>query len=436
MDLARKPWATRLEATASWRTPRGCLGETPTVVSFRRERHWRSMTAWPTAIVEYFVREKTCIAFVVRKDEQTPCVVRADLDTAALDEIAKEELLPVGAAKRFFAEQQARWTELMQPVVQPILEHTDEGEALCLVPHGVLHRLPIHAVSVEGVYLIERNAIAYAPSAAFLRDARRRGRGSSGGAVVVGDTLDDLQYARHEASSVAHLLGVEPLLGSAASKARVLAELASRERPQLLHLACHGKYDEDDALSSGILLAAPPGSASGRDAHGVLTAREIMSTDFVPSLVTLSACETAISQELSGDELAGMPRAWLLAGANAVVASLWAVDDLSTSFLMRCFYDALSSEGPAQALRSAQVRLMHASAADLQGLVPDRDSPLARALRSALASGRQGAHDDRASLSAPLTRSLSRLADASRSGEAPYASPYYWSAFTLVGDAS
>src|SRR5205809_210433 len=73
-----------------------------------------------------------------------------------------------------------------------------------------------------------------------------------------------------------------------------------------------------------------------------------------PAWVVLSACETGLGQLSRGDELVGLQRAFLDAGTPAVVTTLWKVDDRASFVLMRRFYDALASNGPAEALRRAQ----------------------------------------------------------------------------------
>jgi CHAT domain-containing protein len=73
------------------------------------------------------------------------------------------------------------------------------------------------------------------------------------------------------------------------------------------------------------------------------------------ALVTLSACETGRSAVVGGDELVGLSRGFLFAGASTLVQSLWRVDDASTALLMHSFYSALcAGEAPAAALRGAQ----------------------------------------------------------------------------------
>lgn len=77
-----------------------------------------------------------------------------------------------------------------------------------------------------------------------------------------------------------------------------------------------------------------------------------------PRLVVLSACQSGIGRVEGGDEVQGLNRAFIYAGAGGVVASLWSVSDRSTFELMDYFYGGLGAKSPAEALREAQIKLM------------------------------------------------------------------------------
>ena len=116
----------------------------------------------------------------------------------------------------------------------------------------------------------------------------------------------------------------------------------------VVHFSCHGKFDDLDPLSSGILLYG-----------GVLTAREIFGMRLNSELVTLSACQTGLNERSPGDELIGLTRAFLYAGSPSVVVSLWSVDARSTQELMLEFYGLLrDGYSIALALQEAQKRMM------------------------------------------------------------------------------
>ncbi len=94
-----------------------------------------------------------------------------------------------------------------------------------------------------------------------------------------------------------------------------------------------------------------------------LSAEEILGLELQAELVTLSACESGLSERHPGDELIGLPRSFIYAGASSVVVSLWRVADESTGVLMKRFYqdllsDYASSPTKAEALRSAQRYVM------------------------------------------------------------------------------
>ena len=119
---------------------------------------------------------------------------------------------------------------------------------------------------------------------------------------------------------------------------------------RLLHIASHAAFRSDNPLFSSINLAGEP-----------LNVIDLYHLDLGARLVTLSACETGISQ-LKGGDLFGLARGCLYAGAPSLVASLWQVDDISTSILMGEFYRRLAAGAPiSSALREAMLALKRSS---------------------------------------------------------------------------
>jgi CHAT domain-containing protein len=96
-----------------------------------------------------------------------------------------------------------------------------------------------------------------------------------------------------------------------------------------------------------------------RHDDGLLRLSDIYSLRLGADLVVLSACQTALGQEIRGEGLIGLTRGFMYAGAARVLASLWSVDDRATSLLMERFYRHMISGGlsPAEALRQAQVEM-------------------------------------------------------------------------------
>jgi tetratricopeptide (TPR) repeat protein len=230
--------------------------------------------------------------------------------------------------------------------VLPILEWTNPGDLVCIVPTGPLFYVPLHAVCVGAEPLIARNSIFYTPSATILRScirgrtaARRRS-----GAAVFSNPTGDLRYAEAEADAVANFLGVTPTVRAAATRDRVLAAPVSAST---VHFAGHAFFSSTDPLESGLVAAG----------NHVVTARDLFAAPRgAMQLVTLSACETGVNTVDPGDEIIGLTRAVLHVGAVSLIATLWKIDDAVSAELMRSFYDrwVIRGEPKVDALAGAQ----------------------------------------------------------------------------------
>jgi len=126
-----------------------------------------------------------------------------------------------------------------------------------------------------------------------------------------------------------------------------------------VHFACHGLADERSPLESSLALSLPGGARAGRE-NGLLHAWEILEQVRLDAdLVTLSACDTALGREMSGEGILGLTRAFQYAGARTVLASLWPVADDSTATLMKSFYAYLKQgQSKDRALRAAQLDMI------------------------------------------------------------------------------
>lgn len=235
---------------------------------------------------------------------------------------------------------------------------------LYMAPHGPLHHVPFAALLDPGgqpLLRADRPCLLYTPGGAILSHLRqprqehpRRPCLAVGYAGVASGHV--LRHTETEARLVA------ALTGGAAQTGPVTDVAALREAARdcrWLHIACHGWFDYEHPLAS--YLALGPGLR--------LTADEVLRNwRLRAELVTLSACQTGMHRLLRGDEPMGLIRAFLVAGARAVVATQWAVEDLPTLFLMGHFYAQLAATpgaDPATALRDAQCWLREATAAEL-----------------------------------------------------------------------
>jgi CHAT domain-containing protein len=249
------------------------------------------------------------------------------------------------SARRILAELHA---ELLGPLETWLAEA--RPARLAIVPHGVLHSVPFQALHDGQRYLLQRLPVTYAPSAAVLALCAQRLRGAPRRAVVMGAADALIPAARVEAEAVASRLATaglqaQALTGEAASLAAV-RQLGPGS--DVLHLACHGLFRADNPMFSALKLH-----------DGWLTAADALQLDLRGALVALSACESGRGMVVLGDEVLGLPRAFLGAGAAGVLVSLWLVPDETTAGLMADWYGRLGWQANrAEALRHAQLRLM------------------------------------------------------------------------------
>jgi CHAT domain-containing protein len=235
---------------------------------------------------------------------------------------------------------------------QPIAAWVAGCERVVVVPHRELHYVPFCALHDGRVSLIEQHELSLAPSAALWSAPRER-RGSASPlrrAVGFGVAGRTLPHVADELRALAAAFETVPG-GSVVLRQDADATLGALHDAlpgaDVLHLACHGQFRADSPDFSALHLA-----------DGALTVRDAARLPLQAQLVTLSACETGLSRVAPGDELLGLLRGFLLAGAPQVLASQWAVDDAGTAALMRSFYTRLlAGARPAAALRAAQIEL-------------------------------------------------------------------------------
>ncbi len=151
--------------------------------------------------------------------------------------------------------------------------------------------------------------------------------------------------------------GVAPPIYVGAGASRELITGGGLGDFRILHFATHGLADAEDSGLAGLVLSLY--DAKGRSRDGLLRARDLHRLRLSADLVVLSACRTALGQEIRGEGLVGLADGFFAAGASHLVVSLWDVDDRATAELMARFYRHLLIDGqrPAGALRHAQQEL-------------------------------------------------------------------------------
>jgi len=307
------------------------------------------------SVLEYFVVRQAVLLWVVEKERlrfvRIP-IERTDLvkKVSAL----RDAIYQVGEKEKFQSHAQELYKLLIEPALADI-----RGKELLIIPHDVLHYLPYQAlVSDKGRYLIQDYPIYYLSSASlmqFTREKRRASKGQEERALVMGnpslgDQAFNLRFAEREAKEIARVYPKSAVyLKTEATKPKAVSLSPDYD---ILHFAVHGEFDQDDPLSSGLLLAA------GGKGEGKLKASEIFSLNLKADMVVLSACETGLGKITNGDEIIGLTRAFIYAGAPSVVTTLWKVNDRASYELVQEFYTNLKTKKKSEALRQAQLKIM------------------------------------------------------------------------------
>ncbi len=285
---------------------------------------------------------------------------------------------------------------LLEPVA-PLLETTRH---LHIIPHGPLHYVPFAALQrSDGRYLLAEDGprLTYAPSATIFRECLERRPAGAYASVSLGYNgtgATQLDLAEIEARRIASITHGQVLPPGPDVRAELLQQAMHAHH---LHIAGHATFDAADPLASALLI--------GPDCR--LDAREVMQQLHLnAALVTLNACTSGLSQIASGDELLGLPRAFLYAGAADIVCTLHEVDDLAAYLLMVMFHQNLAvSRNAAQALHATQLRLRTIARTEVRAmLAPTVDS-------------------------ITLDKLLNQLADEA----APFGAPHFWASFVLIG---
>lgn len=308
----------------------------------------QSMVGPKEVLVEYYYEGNDLYAFVM--DHKQLQATRLD-DTGLVDQVrAFRREVENPDSTDWQGLSKALYTRLWQPIAASVGDKN-----VIIVPHGVLHYLPFIALEApDGTLLIQHNGTRMLPSASVLEYLHPVVRKKQMPILVLGDPdlgdpRYDLKYAAQEAAAIADMVPDSHLLlrkQATETNFKKASDLFWR-----IHLATHGNFDADKPLDSGLYLT--------KDAtnDGVLTVGELYSMKLNADLVTLSACETGLGKVANGDDVVGLTRGFLYAGARSIVASLWSVDDKATSELMESFYSNLNNMDKEDALRKAQFRV-------------------------------------------------------------------------------
>jgi CHAT domain-containing protein len=364
-----------------------------------------------TTLLSYGVFEDRTVLFIVQPEGVDPGFSALTLPVSEKELRTKvQEFRRLIAARRQSSDRGliAQSRQLYDLLLKPVESSIKASDRLLIVSDGPLQILPFAALRRSAKeYLVEWKPLHTVVSATVYAELKKMRQTAGSKAVQLaafgdphmpsmskdalersedtelrsaserGFTFGWLPFSRQEVERIAALFPrrTQTYLGADASEEHAKA-LGKDVR--YVHFATHGLLDERFPLNSALVLTIPEKVEEGKE-NGLLQAWEIFEQVRLDAdLVTLSACNSGLGQELNGEGLIGLTRAFQYAGAHSILASLWSVDDLRTMELMKRFYGGLK-EGKSkdEALRAAQLFVLHSQ---------------------------------------------------------PSSSPYYWAAFSLIGD--
>jgi formylglycine-generating enzyme required for sulfatase activity len=367
-------------------------------------------------VVEFFSSRRRLLAFVLTGVAEPVAIdlgpfeegllaqlSEADFLEASRDVSRSRELLPPSKEREEF---EARFRERLGNLLSKLHSRLFEASPvsgrsllevlsaspsrhLVIIPSGRLARLPLHAAGLEGHGLLDRfESVSFAPGLPLLKQALEHRSRQRLRLFAVQDPDGSLRFARKEVEHIQKFLEQSVTLNwENANRANVLAKMADAD---MVHFACHGSFNDQSPLESGLQLN-----------DGTLSLADIFARARLSSgcLVTLAACKSGLFDLSFADEFLGLPAGFLSAGASGVVSTLWHVDDLASMLLMMRFYEQYLAGRPGPvALCTAQRWLRDVTAGELAKLPDVRE----------------------------------RFAATPRDAK-PFSGPEYWAAFTYTG---
>jgi CHAT domain-containing protein len=298
------------------------------------------------AVIQYFPTDDALYVFVVTKE--TFRLRSVPVTESELDQSIASFVRAIRRSSKGDAELEAGSKALYAHLIEPCQADIEGKSILVLIPAGRLNILPFACLSAPGgAPLIDSKLILeLAKPTDFMRisqDPPRKVRT----VVAFANATGDLPAADKEGDQIAALFpGSKLFKGKDATKKNFFDFGADAE---VLHLATHGESNSDNSLTNYLRM-----TGDEKIAQEEIFALALDNT----SIVTLSACNTAIGDNLDSKFVASLAEAFWLGGSQSVIASLWSVNDDSTGLLMTEFYRGLQAgHGKAQALKDAQMKV-------------------------------------------------------------------------------
>jgi CHAT domain-containing protein len=241
----------------------------------------------------------------------------------------------------------AHLREFYRQLIAPVAGDL-EGAHLIVAPHEFLHYLPFHALLDGDTALGDRFTVSYTPSASVYYLCSTKNATSSESSLILGVADGAAPHILDEVAAVAQALPNAEVFTGAQATHEVLREKGPHSR--IVHIATHGWFRQDNPMFSSISLG-----------NSELSLFDLYQLSLPCELVTLSGCGTGLNVVVGGDELLGLKRGLLYAGAQGLLLTLWDVHDQSTAEFMKLFYQHLGSGADkAKAMQRAMAEIRKA----------------------------------------------------------------------------
>ena len=296
----------------------------------------QAVLAADEALIEYYFDGDELKIFVIDRDDVT--VSKGGRPRGELQDLVFElkfQIEKFGYGAAYFSAHHAQLLESAQGVLRELYEalfasvaERVAGRKLIFIPFDALHNVPFQALYDGREYLLDRHEISCAPSARLYALAASQPAYAPQRTLIVGAPDAVAPQISNEVDALCQLFPqADCLTGAAATLAQVTQAAPASD---LIHIAAHGVFRQDNPLFSALKLA-----------DGWLNFYDICALRLRAPLVVLSGCNTGAQQVYVGDEALGLARGFMTAGAASLVVSLWAVHDQATAQLMTFFYTRL-----------------------------------------------------------------------------------------------
>ncbi|GEM_PF-1456357 len=325
-----------------------------------------------SALLEYYVEDKSTVLWVLTGDDITSFTLRIESDDLWNEVEAFREAISSSGnnGSSELKDFKKRSMELYAKLIAPAEKELKGKKNLIIVPHRILYYLPFAALMPsQDEYMIKDRTITYAPSSSIwllcLREARPASEKlvafASGGNTPSSEEPSMRNALRLISSSGNYLKDFPPLPGTLKEVESITSLYENSEcyiendmtlekvkkttvDAPVIHFATHGILDSSHPVFSGLLLK-----------DTILSVSDIFRLNLSATLVVLSGCKTALGEKSLGDEIVGMSRAFMYAGTPSVVATLWSISDESSVLFMEEFHRHFKEgKSKAESMREAQ----------------------------------------------------------------------------------